>query len=205
MQLQWLEWAKRIQAIGQNGLTYAENPYDLERYEQLRALSVEILAAHTEVDSEQIKELFASDCGYATPKVDVRAVVFQDGRILLVKEKADGAWSLPGGWADVGYSPSEVAVKEVKEESGFDVRAVRLLGILDKSKHGHPPTPIHVYKIFLLCEIVGGRAEEGMETSQVGFFREDDLPALSTERVTAEQIHTCFDYLRNPGKPVMFD
>ncbi|WJH33688.1 NUDIX hydrolase N-terminal domain-containing protein [Paenibacillus sp. CC-CFT747] len=138
MDTKWLEWAKQIQAISQIGLTYSKDPYDLERYEALRELSVDILAYHTTASREQIRLTFASDTGYATPKVDVRAVIFEKDRLLLVREKIDGAWALPGGWADIGYSPSEVAVKEVKEESGYDVKPSRLLAVLDKKFHLHP-------------------------------------------------------------------
>jgi ADP-ribose pyrophosphatase YjhB (NUDIX family) len=205
MQLKWLEWAKQIQAIGQNGLAYSKDPYDLERFGQLRDLSVEIMNAYTDVEEEKIRALFANEEGYATPKVDVRGVVFRDDAILMVREKIDGAWSLPGGWADIGLSPKEIAVKEVKEESGFDVRAVRLLGVLDKKFHAHPPSPHHVYKIFVLCEIVGGEAQEGMETLDVGFFEDDRLPELSLERITEAQIRELFRYLREPDRPPMLD
>lgn len=188
----WLEWAKQIQAISQAGLAYSKDMYDLERFEMLRDLSVDIMNRYTEVETEKIRSLFAAETGYATPKVDVRGVVFQDDRILLVKERIDGAWALPGGWADIGLSPKEVAVKEVKEESGLDVVPVRLMAVLDKKFHKHPPEPWHVYKMFILCEIAGGEAEPGMETMQVGFFGEDELPPLSTERNTLEQVGRLF-------------
>ena len=205
MQLKWLEWAKQIQAISQNGLAYSKDIYDIERFEQLRDLSIEILREYTAVDSEQIRLLFANETGYATPKVDVRGVVFRDHQILLVRERLDGAWALPGGWADVGLSPKEVVVKEIREESGFEVEAVRLLGVIDKKFHPHPPSPSHVYKFFILCDIIGGEAKEGMETLQVGFFDEDSLPQLSTERNTEQQVRKLFDYLRNPGLDVFCD
>ncbi len=133
MQLKWLEWAKQIQAISQAGLEYSRDVYDIDRFQQLRELSIEIMQQYTAVESEQIRELFAAETGYATPKVDVRGVVFRDERILMVKEKIDGHWSLPGGWADIGLSPKEIAVKEVREESGYIVEPIRLLGVLDKS------------------------------------------------------------------------
>jgi len=157
------------------------------------------------VPQEKIRNLFANETGYATPKVDVRAVVFKDEKILMVKEKAGGVWSLPGGWGDIGLTPSEVAVNEVKEESGFDVKAVKLLGVLDKKCHPHPPSPYHVYKIFILCEIVGGEAQTGIETNAVEFFAEDDLPPLSIGRNTESQIKLAFEYLHHPEKPVYFD
>ncbi|WP_336772077.1 NUDIX hydrolase [Paenibacillus sp. MMO-58] len=205
MEPKWLEWAKQIQAIAQTGLTYATDVYDIERYEALRQMSIEILAEYTSVSHEQIALAFASDKGYTTPKTDIRAVVFRDNKILLVREKMDGGWSMPGGWSDIGYSPKEIAVKETKEEAGYDTAAVRLLVVLDKKFHNHPPSPYHVYKMFILCEIIGGQAEAGVETSDVGFFGLDELPELSIERNTVEQVRLMFEYLQNPGKEVIVD
>lgn len=205
MKLKWLEWAKQIQAISQTGLEYSKDVYDLERFEQLRALSVEIMHEYMDIETEKIRTLFANETGYATPKVDIRGVVFKDNKILLVKERMDGAWALPGGWADVGLSPKEVVVKEIKEESGFQVEATRLVGVIDKKFHDHPPSPFHVYKIFIQCEIIGGEAKEGVETLQVGFFAEHNLPELSTERNTEKQIRQLFHYLRDPNKEAFCD
>ncbi|TCN01993.1 ADP-ribose pyrophosphatase YjhB (NUDIX family) [Paenibacillus sp. BK033] len=205
MEPKWLEWAKQMQAIAQTGLTYAKDVYDIERYEALRRMSIEILAEYTSVSHEQIVLAFASDKGYATPKTDIRAVVFRDNKLLLVKEKIDGGWSLPGGWSDMGYSPKEIAVKETQEEAGFDTAAVRLLAVLDKKFHNHPPSPYHVYKMFILCEIIGGEATAGVETSDVGFFGIDELPELSIERNTLEQVQLMFEYLHNPNKEVIID
>lgn len=193
MQLKWLEWAKQIQAISQAGLAYSKDMYDLERFEMLRDLSVEILSQYTGVEQEQVRSLFAGEKGYATPKVDVRAVVFRDERLLLVREKVDGDWALPGGWADIGLSPKEVAAKEVLEESGLIVEPVRLLGVLDKKFHDHPPEPWHVYKMFILCEETGGEAQAGMETMEVGFFSKDRLPPLSQGRNTLNQVLWLFE------------
>lgn len=204
MQLKWLEWAKQIQAISQVGLAYSKDIYDLERFEILRDLSIEILSNYTDVEVEKVRTLFASETGYATPKVDIRGVVFKDNKILLVKERIDGAWALPGGWADVGLSPKEVVVKEVKEEAGLEVEAVRLLGVLDKKFHDHPPASSHVYKIFILCQITGGQMKAGMETLQVDFFEEGSLPELSTERNTEKQIKKLFE-IRNNEKEVLLD
>lgn len=205
MNHRWLEWAKQIQAIAQTGLAYTKDVYDRERFEDLRQMSVDILAHYTETDPGKIKLAFASDTGYATPKVDIRGVVFRDGKLLLVREKHDGVWALPGGWADIGLSPSEVAVKEIKEESGFDAKPVRLLAVLDKKFHGHPPEPYHIYKLFIRCDITGGSATTGVETSAVGFFGEDELPVLSVERNTEAQLRTMFEFLRDPDKPVILD
>lgn len=205
MEPKWLSWAKEIQATAQSGLAYVKDVYDKERYERLRELSVEILAHYTEDSADKIRLAFASDSGYCTPKVDIRGVVFQDGKVLLVREKIDGKWALPGGWADIGLSPKEVAVKEIREESGFEVEAERLLAVLDKKFHQHPPEPYHVYKMFILCRITGGQALEGLETSAVEFFAEDELPELSEERNTEAQIRMMFDYLRNPQTETRVD
>jgi ADP-ribose pyrophosphatase YjhB (NUDIX family) len=205
MQLKWLEWAKQIQAISQAGLEYSRDPYDLERFQMLREISVEILSEYTDVENEMVRMLFAAETGYATPKVDVRGVVFQGGKLLLVRERLDGAWALPGGWADIGLSPTEVVVKEVKEEAGLDVKAVRLLGVLDKKFHDHPPSPWHVYKMFILCEIVGGEARSGMETLQVDFFGADELPELSVERNTENQIRSLFEAVKSNDREVWLD
>ncbi|ADU32189.1 NUDIX hydrolase [Evansella cellulosilytica] len=205
MEPKWLEWAKQLQSIAQAGLAYSKDVYDIERFEQIRNLSVEILSLHTEVSETKIKDLFANETGYATPKVDIRSVVFKDNQILMVRENADGKWSLPGGWGDIGLSPSEVAVKEVKEESNFDVKAIKLLGVLDKKCHPHPPSPYHTYKIFIQCEIIGGQPKEGRETSAVQFFSENDLPPLSIERITESQIKQAFKHLHNREEPAFFD
>ncbi len=205
MEPKWLDWAKQLQSIAQAGLTYSKDVYDLERFELLRNISVEILSHQTDTDVTVIKDLIANETGYATPKVDIRAVVFRNNKILMVKENTDGDWALPGGWADIGLTPSEVAVKEVKEESGFDVKAIKLLGVLDKKCHSHPPSLYHVYKIFIQCEIIGGQPMEGIETRAVEFFAENELPALSIARNTKTQIEMAFKNLNNPEEPVYFD
>ena len=201
----WLKWAMELQAIAQAGLEYSKDVFDLERFEMIRELSVEIMEEYTDVEPEKLRELFANETGYATPKVDVRGIVFSEGKILLVKEKADGKWALPGGWGDIGYSPSEVAVKEVWEESGYVVEAKRLIAVIDKKFHPHPPSPYYIYKHFILCELVGGQATTGIETSDVQFFAEDALPPLSLGRNTESQIQLAFKYLHSPDEPVYFD
>ena len=144
----WLHWAQQIQAIAQTGLTYTEGMYDRERYHALQQIAAEIMAVGSNGDVQQILDLFAQESGYPTPKVDVRGVVFRDDKILLVLERADGGWTLPGGWADVGDSPAECVVREVREESGFEVRAVKLLALYDRNRHGHDPHPDYIYKLF---------------------------------------------------------
>lgn len=205
MEHKWLEWAKEIQGISQAGLAYSRDVYDQERFERLRELSVEILQEYTGAGQEMIRSLFAGDTGYPTPKVDIRGVVFHEGRLLLVREKQEGLWALPGGWADVGLSPKEVAVKEIREEAGLDTQAVKLLAVLDKKNHNHPPSSQHVYKLFILCEVTGGQLAGGTETTEAGFFAADDLPELSLHRNTYEQIAVMFEYARNPAMEVWLD
>jgi ADP-ribose pyrophosphatase YjhB (NUDIX family) len=205
---QWLAWAKRIQAIAQAGLTYSESSYDQDRYQALRALSVEIMASHLELaDGERprLAELFASDYGYPTPKVDVRAFVAADGKILMVRERADGRWSIPGGWADVGSSPAEMAVRETAEESGYQVKARRLLAVWDKARHNPSPFPADVYKLVVACELVGGDGTAGSETLEVGWFAPDRLPELSVGRITAAQIHRLAELHAHPELPPDLD
>lgn len=201
----WLDWAKEMQAIAQSGLTYAKDVYDQERYEQLRQLSVDILASYTELEMEKVKQLFTNEKGYQTPKVDVRAVVFKEEALLFVREKVDNKWSLPGGYCDIGLSPSENVVKEVKEEAGYEVTPIRLLAVLDSNRHPHPPQPYQYYKLFIQCEITGGQAKRGVETKDVGFFRKDELPPLSENRIVKSQIELLFEYAKNPQKDVTFD
>lgn len=205
MSTQWLDWAKRIQALSQSGLAFSKDIYDIERYEELRKISVEIMAKHTDLDIHKIEDLFTNETGYQTPKVDVRGVVFKNDQILMVKENLDDKWALPGGFCDIGLSPSENVVKEIKEESGYDVIPVKLIALLDKNKHPHPPEPYHYYKIFILCEIIGGESAAGPETNQVEFFTKNNLPPLSMNRNTASQIATMFEFLRDPEKEALFD
>ncbi|WP_454189303.1 NUDIX hydrolase [Priestia megaterium] len=205
MEHKWLDWAKQLQSLAQAGLAYSKDIYDVERFELIRNISVEMLLQQTGMEKTVIKDLFASETGYATPKVDIRAVIFKDNKILMVKENSDGSWSLPGGWADIGLTPSEVAVKEVKEESGFDVKAVKLLAVTDMKCHPHPPSAFHIYKMFIQCEIIGGQPMKGVETSAVEFFAENKLPPLSIARNTQTQIELMFKHLYNPKEPVYFD
>jgi ADP-ribose pyrophosphatase YjhB (NUDIX family) len=207
---QLLSHAQRLQAIAQAGITYAVNSYDLERYEEIRSISAQLLQELTDEPFEKILRVFASDIGYQTPKVDVRGVVFRhDHEILLVQEKIDGnKWTLPGGWADVGYTPFEIAAKEVEEETGLVVKPVRLLALLDKRKHEHPPQPWYAYKVFIQCECVGGSlSEETSETAGARWFKPIDLSGLelSTDRVTASQLDQMFEFAKNPSLPALCD
>ena len=201
-----MDWVKQLQAIAQSGLTYAKDPYDVERYEQVRRIAAEIAASHSEGVAVHIDVLFAAESGYATPKLDIRAVVLDEEEVLLVREKEDGLWTLPGGWVDVGESPSESVEREVKEESGYEVRAVRLLALWDRDKHPHPPIPFHVYKLYFQCELLGGSPlAASTETEGVGFFSRDALPELSLSRVTPQQIKRLIELATESEGSAAFD
>ncbi|WP_250528126.1 NUDIX hydrolase [Caballeronia sp. GAWG2-1] len=194
-----LERARRLLALAQTGLHYATSVFDTERYDEIAQIAHAELAALSSTDSTKIAELFALETGYANPKLDVRTAVFNEtGQILLVREMADGMWSLPGGWADIGVSPAENAAKEVREESGYTVKIQRLLAVWDADRHPHPPSIFHIWKLVFLGEIVEAGEVIGAETSAVGFFSLDDLPALSLGRVLPQQIFR-LDELRRSG------
>jgi ADP-ribose pyrophosphatase YjhB (NUDIX family) len=205
METKWLSWAKRLQSIAQAGLTYSKDKYDIERFQQIRDISIEILNEYTEISNEKIKDLFCNETGYQTPKVDIRGAVFKDGKILLVKESIDGRWSLPGGWAEVNLSVKENVIKELREETGLNVVPKRLIAVLDRNKHNHPITPYGIYKIFVLCELIGGVFKKNIETVESGFFSLEDLPPLSLGRVTKEQIAMCFEAKYNDNFTAIFD
>jgi ADP-ribose pyrophosphatase YjhB (NUDIX family) len=204
-QSKWLKWASELQAIAQTGLTFSKDIFDLQRYQAILKISTEIMADHTHASQEQIADLFAKEAGYATPKLDGRGVVFKDHKILLVKERTDGLWSLPGGWIDVYESPSFAVVREIWEESGFETRALKLLALYDKKQHAHPLEWPHAYKIFFLCELIGGEARTSDETTAVEFFARDNLPELSINRVTEAQILRFFDHAEHLEWPTDFD
>lgn len=206
MEKQLINFVNRIRALAQNGLVYAENEYDTERYTELLELSDKITGLVSGRSVAEIKDCFFMERDYVTPKVDIRAVVFNErNEILLVKERADGCWSLPGGWADVGYSPKEVAAKEVKEETGLNVIPVKLLAVHDKKCHNHPPALHYAYKIFILCEITGGELRTAFDIPDNGFFPQNNLPPLSLERVLKSQIDLMFEYKENPQKEAVVD
>jgi ADP-ribose pyrophosphatase YjhB (NUDIX family) len=204
--LQWLAWARRLQAISQSGLTYCKDQFDIHRYHEVRDIAAEIMAAGASLpDPVPVANLFAQQSGYATPKIDVRVAAFRDGRILLVRELEDGCWTLPGGWADVGEPPSVAATREVREESGYEVRITKLAAIFDRNLHGHPPYAFHAYKLFFLADLTGGAPKDSHETADPQFFAEDDIPPLSLSRVTPSQIAHLFEHFRHPDLPTSFD
>jgi ADP-ribose pyrophosphatase YjhB (NUDIX family) len=207
----WVEWAKRLQTMAQNGLHYSEDRYDIARYEAIVEIAHEMLALGSETKLDTVRELFAHETGHATPKVDVRVAAFREttggAEILLVRERRDGLWTLPGGWADVGETPSEAAQREVREESGFEVKITRLLAVYDKRMHPHPPQPYYIYKLFFEAEIVGSHSPtgDGFETDAVGFFAPSAVPPLSLNRVAPQQIQRMFELRAAPAMLADFD
>ena len=204
---QWLVWVRQIRSIAQAGLSYSEGPYDLERYASLRTLAAEITAQLSGLDMEQLEELYAAERGYETPKVDVRGVVFQDRKVLLVRELSDeGRWTLPGGWADVGDKPSLAVEREVWEESGYRTRATKLLATYDRRFHGHhPPALWGIYKLFFRCEVLTYEPIHNIETAEGAFFAENEIPELSTGRTTEKELHRMFEHYDHPDLATDFD
>ncbi|MBP2301068.1 NUDIX hydrolase [Azospirillum picis] len=213
MEPDWLVWARQIQSLAQSGLAFTRDAYDRERYEALRLLAAEMMAARSGGNPARIEALFAEQTGYATPKVDVRGAVFdRDGRVLLVREAADGGrWTLPGGWADVNQAPSECVAREVLEEAGIAVRVRKLACVYDRARHPHqPPYPFHIYKMFFVCEPLDGVEHvrgDGHETTAAALFARDEVPEaeLSTGRVLPFQIRRLFEHWRHPELPTDFD
>jgi ADP-ribose pyrophosphatase YjhB (NUDIX family) len=200
----WLEWAREIQAISQTGLHFAENHYQRERFSRLIEIAADIISVHSDLDQAELVEIFNDQIGYATPRIDVRGAVFQNGKLLLVRERADGGWTMPGGWADVGDVPSTAVEREVLEEAGFEVSAQRVIGVYDANRTG-PLEVFHAFKIVFLCDILGGEPRTSNETSQVGFFSRDDIPEfLSGERTRQRHIEDAFIANSIDG-PTIFD
>ncbi len=207
MTAQWLDWVRRLQAVSQIGLTYATDPFDIERYEAIRDIAAEMAAAHTGNDFTTIQNIFAHQKGYATPKVDVRGVVIRQGKMLLVKERREELWAVPGGAADTGESPKQAVEREVYEETGYEVEATRLLAIFDRDhpRHGLSPLPFSVYVLFFQCDLLGGEPTFSIETNGVGFFDRDQIPALSPLRGSSGQVDRLFDLCAHPEWPTEFD
>jgi ADP-ribose pyrophosphatase YjhB (NUDIX family) len=202
-----LDWARKVQAIAQTGLAFTKDPYDHERYIQLQELVSGILASELQVPLGTAQTFWQDEKGYATPKVAVRGAVFRDDHVLLVRERSDGRWTMPGGWVDVNDAPSAAVVREIREESGYEARVLKLAALVDKNtpRHGLVRGLHHVYKLFFLCELTGGDARTSIETDAVGFFALNDLPELSTPRVTRSLIERMHTHQRNPEMPTDFD
>lgn len=201
-----LEWAKKLKAISQAGQTYSKDKFDLERFEQIQQIAFEMFAEISDEPIEKISNLFIPETGYPTPKVDVRAGVINDNKILLVRERADGCWTLPGGWGDVCETPTQGVIREVLEESGFTVNNPRLIAVKDRDVHPYSPKfPFHIYKMIFLCELVSGSPTTNIEISEIDFFSLDDLPPLSQSRVLPEDIKLVFDHYNNQNLSVYVD
>lgn len=203
-QEKWLEWAVELQALAQAGLTYGKDVYDLERYQRIREIAAEMVAFKSGLSDETVRNLFCSEAGYQTPKLDTRAAIFDEERILLVHEN-DGTWSLPGGWCDVNISAAENVVKEVKEEAGLDVTADLVIAVQDREKHNRPVYANKICKIFFLCTAVGGEFHPNSETTEIRYFGLDELPVLATAKVTEGQIRMCFDAKNAEHWATVFD
>jgi ADP-ribose pyrophosphatase YjhB (NUDIX family) len=202
---QWLLWAQEIQALAQTGAHYAENEFQRERNQRLGEIAAEIVSEHTSLEKGPVLEVYNRQTGYATPRVDVRGAVFEGNKLLLVRERMDGGWTMPGGWVDVGNLPSEAAEREVREESGFEVKAQRVIGIYDANRV-EPMELFHAFKIVFLCDIIGGQARPSNETTEVGFFGPDDIPEiLSGERTQPRQIQDAFAARADKGWKTRFD
>lgn len=200
----WLQWAVELQSIAQAGLFYVKDDFDRERFQRIRDIAAEMLAYKTEIPLDKVKDLFCCEIGYQTPKIDTRAAIFQEDKILLVKEK-NGRWSLPGGWVDVDLSVKENVIKEVREEAGLKVSADRVIAVEDREKHNQPGYAYKVCKIFVLCTVLGGSFQENTETVESRYFGLEELPELSEEKNNREQIEMCFEAYRSENWEPFFD
>jgi ADP-ribose pyrophosphatase YjhB (NUDIX family) len=199
-----LDWARRLQALAQNGLAYGPNGYDRERYEQVRVIAAEMLSANGDVDT--VREMLALEAGHATPKLDVRGAVFRNDTVLLVRDRAEGRWTLPGGWADVGESPREAVIREIREESGYETRATKLIALQDRDRHPYAPHQWHIWKAVFLCELADEvRRELSLETDAAEFFTRDKLPELLHGTATRELITRAYEHHGHPEWPADFD
>ena len=201
----WLKWAMEIQSLAQAGLAYTNNAYDIERYERLREISAQMIEEKSNINLDKVKDLFCNETGYQTPKIDTRAVIFKDNRILLTHEN-NGTWSLPGGWCDVLETIKSNTIKEVKEETGLDVKATKIIALQDRNKHNKPVYAYGICKAFVLCDIIGGQFVKNIETTEIGYFSLDEIPEnLAEEKTNREQIEMCFQAINDKNWQVQFD
>lgn len=204
MNKKWLDWAVELQSIAQAGLFYTKDNFDKERYEKIRMIAADMIHNQTDIPIEKVKDLFCNEVGYQTPKLDTRAAIFKDDKILLVKEN-NGTWSLPGGWVDVNVSVKENVIKEVKEEAGLDVSADVVIAVQDREKHNLPVYAYKVCKVFVLCSVLGGNFEQNIETVESRYFSIEELPKLAEEKNNQEQIQMCFDAYHSPNWKTLMD
>ena len=202
---QWLNWAREIHSLGQIGLAFSENHYEKSRNRRIIEIASEIVEVHTHLSKEAVNKVFMNQPGYATPKIDVRSAVIKDGKILLVQEADDKKWAMPGGWADVGDYPSEVAVRETKEESGFDIKVEKIVGVFDANRNARALEFFHAFKIVFLCKIIGGEAKKSEETLDVNFFSFNSLPEFSQNRTNERLINEIIKHIEDKNRPTLFD
>lgn len=200
-----LDLARRLLALAQTGLHFTREEYDRERYREIAGIAAALLAAESSHAADKLHDTWFVEDGYATPKMDVRGAIFKDDRVLLVRERLDGKWTLPGGWADVNESPSYAVEKEIEQESGYTARAMKLAALYDRNRHEHPPYLFHSWKAFFICEITGGAPRLSNETDGVDFFALNALPELSTGRSTAKQIQRMYEHHLHREWPTEFD
>jgi ADP-ribose pyrophosphatase YjhB (NUDIX family) len=201
-----LELIKRIKALSDAGLVYTENGYDVERFEEIRALSLELMGIVTKQPLDILDDFYLPEKDYPTPKVDIRGLILTDRKeILLVQERVDNKWTLPGGWGDVGYSPSEVIRKEIREETGLHAVAVRLLAVYDKKCHPHPPQPFYVYKLVFFCKVIEGSINPGFDMMAANYFDLQNLPPLSEDRILKSQIEQLYRMAIDTEKEAYYD
>jgi ADP-ribose pyrophosphatase YjhB (NUDIX family) len=200
----WIEWAQEIFSLSQAGLTYSQNEFDIARYQRLQELTAEMIASQSEITKESVLTSFSMQAGYITPKVDVRGAVVRDGKILLIQERADGKWAMPGGWADLGNSPASVAEREVWEESGYRVKSEKVVAVIDANRI-EPFEFYHAYKLIFLCKLLDGEPRISYETLAVDFFDPDHLPTLSSYRTDESMVQEVFAHIQDPNRPTAFD
>jgi ADP-ribose pyrophosphatase YjhB (NUDIX family) len=200
----WIEWAQEIFSLSQAGLTYSQNEFDIARYQRLQELTAEMIASQSEITKESVLSSFSMQAGYITPKVDVRGAVVRDGKILLIQERADGKWAMPGGWADLGNSPASVAEREVWEESGYRVKSEKVVAVIDANRI-EPFEFYHAYKLIFLCKLLDGEPRISYETLAVDFFDPDHLPTLSSYRTDESMVQEVFAHIQDPNRPTAFD
>ena len=201
----WLEWARQIQQLCQTGLAFSESDYDTERYKQLTKIAAEIVSSYSGLNDTALYENLLAHPGYATPKVDIRAAVIENNKLLLVQEKMDNKWAMPGGWADVCEAPSEAIIRETKEESGLDVIPKKIIGIYDANRGGRPLEFFHAFKLVFLCDKVGGVPTVSDETLDVKYFEFDALPSLSKARTNQNHIDDIIKNLKDSTIPTVFE
>jgi len=204
MNTKWIEWAREIFSLSQAGLTYNKNEFDIERYKRLQEISAEMIESQSELSKESVLESFSMQAGYITPKIDVRGAVVHEGKILLIQERMDGKWAMPGGWAELGNAPASVAEREVWEESGYQVKAEKVVAVIDANRI-EPLEFYHAFKIIFLCNLIGGEARISHETMAVDFFDLGNLPPLSIYRTNESMLQEVFEHVKDPARPTAFD